>query len=438
MKIQNRKEFLEQHWVPYPSMPTSVSHFGRIIEIQTHSISLETHFSITTIDTTSPSWIYSKNTGSLISFEPQSLFIVNDQVSLDPSGVWTLLTPHIHTETDLKKSLVHINNPEQTKTHFQNWSKYLNLIRTFFESQNFLEIYTPSLVTCPGTEPSLEVFKTEWIQGKKQKNLYLRTSPEIFLKKYLSLGFLNIFEMAHCYRNDENSEHHLNEFFMLEWYRGFNNLESIKKDVMDLLNFIVSELKLNLKLNFLHTTMADLFKEILDFNLTPQTTYEEYFSLCLKHNLISSNNQRYTIDDLFFLLFVSLIEPQLDKNKVVFVSQYPPFQSALARLTSEGWADRFEVYWKGLELANAFHELNDPEEQLRRSQEDLKKKTLNQKVPIELDEAFFNHLRYGLPPSGGIALGLERLFMALYDLSKIHDLRPLQSIPTENHGNGIR
>ncbi len=124
-----------------------------------------------------------------------------------------------------------------------------------------------------------------------------------------------------------------------------------------------------------------------------------------------------------FLIFMEKIESQLPQDELIFVEKYPPYQAALARLTEDGWGDRFEVYWKGLELANAFHELNDPSIQRRRSEEDLQKKKDLHKEAVSLDEEFFQCLEAGMPPSGGIALGVERLFMALFDIKTIKDLR---------------
>ena len=117
------------------------------------------------------------------------------------------------------------------------------------------------------------------------------------------------------------------------------------------------------------------------------------------------------------------IESQLPPDDLVFVEKYPPYQAALARLTEDGWGDRFEVYWRGLELANAFHELNDPIIQRLRANNDLKKKKELGKDLVDLDEEFFQCLEAGMPPSGGIALGVERLYMAFKNISQLSDVR---------------
>jgi lysyl-tRNA synthetase class 2 len=251
----------------------------------------------------------------------------------------------------------------------------------------------------------------------------LPTSPEISLKKMLAGGYEKIFEIRPCFRNGEITDTHQPEFFMLEWYRAYSDLERIKQDVLRLIEF-VTEIEMTQKheaLRFETKTMAQLFDEILDFKLTPTTPAEELAALAERLGLSTRGYELW--DDLFYLIFVDQIEPRIQSEHPVFVEKYPPSQAALARLTDDGWGDRFELYWKGLEIANAFHELNDPKIQWARFQEDLaKKRQLGKETPM-LDEDFMQALRSGMPPSGGIALGLERLFMASRGLAQIQNLK---------------
>lgn len=307
------------------------------------------------------------------------------------------------------------------KAVLSQWSDYLQFLREFFRAAEFLEIKTPSLVTCPGTEPSLDVFSTTLSVGSKSRKLYLPTSPELHLKKALALGAEKIFEMAPCYRNGEITERHQPEFLMLEWYRAYDHLGAIKQDVLNLVDFMVKKMGVPGPQKIRSFSVAELFKIYCDFELTPQTSLEDLRSLAEK--LEVDVHSAESIDDFFFLIFMDKIESQLPKEELIFVEKYPPYQAALARLTADGWGDRFEVYWKGLELANAFHELNDPEIQRLRSSEDLEKKKALGKESVNLDDEFFQCLDAGLPPSGGIALGVERLFMALTDTPEIKDLR---------------
>lgn len=308
--------------------------------------------------------------------------------------------------------------PATNRDILRKWSQFLHLTRIFFDAQNFLELHTPTLVVCPGTEPTLDVFSTELKVGKKNKKIFLPTSPELHLKKSLSMGFEKIYEIAKCYRNNEITPLHQPEFWMLEWYRSFANIFDLQADVAQFIFFLCNQIKIE-KPKIQCFTVRQLFKIHLDFILKPDTSMEELKALAIQHKL--RTNESFTIDDLFFLLMIEKIEPFLPQDSLVFVEKYPPFQAALARQDHEGWAERFEVYWKGMELANAFDELNDPFEQRNRAQLDLKKRSgVN---PIHLDEEFFRALESGMPPSAGIALGLERLFMAIYNIKTIEKLR---------------
>lgn len=303
----------------------------------------------------------------------------------------------------------------------ENWNLYLGFIREFFTEREFLEVRTPTLVSCPGTEPTLDVFSTELQIGSKKRKLFLPTSPELHLKKALALGADKIFELANCFRNGEITLRHQPEFMMLEWYRAYSNLGDIKKDVIEMVHYLADKFAVSAPRQVLSYSVADLFKIYCDFDLTPLTTAEQLKNLAAR--LQVDVHSAESVDDLFFLIFMDKIETRLDGQDLIFVEKYPPYQAALARLTDDGWGDRFEVYWQGYELANAFHELNHPEIQRERSLEDLEKKAKMQKEEIGLDQEFFDCLEAGMPPSGGIALGVERLFMCLFGVADISALK---------------
>jgi lysyl-tRNA synthetase class 2 len=306
----------------------------------------------------------------------------------------------------------------------QQWQYFLKLIRKTFEVLDFTEVDTPSLLKAPGTEPFLEFFKTDLKINKSKELYYLPTSPELHLKKMISAGWCRIYEIKKCFRNNEVSEHHQPEFWMLEWYRAYSPFDVLIKDIQGILNY--------LKLHWPHpivghgmikvTTVAELFQEHCDFTLTPKTSREDLVSLAQRYNITANPDDSW--NDIFFRIFLEKIELSLGYDAPTVVKNYPPSQSALARINPEGWADRFELYWKGLEIANAFHELNDPEEQLRRFNEEIafRKKRNGEEIPI--DEEFMTALRAGFPPTAGIALGLDRLFMALIDIKDISKTRP--------------
>ncbi|MGE3974399.1 MAG: EF-P lysine aminoacylase EpmA [Bdellovibrionales bacterium] len=317
------------------------------------------------------------------------------------------------------------------------WQEFRRNIRQFFSEQGFLEARTPTLVLSPGTEPFLVPFETHWREGKKTQKFYLPTSPELHLKKLLVRGFSKIFEMKDCFRNGETGPRHQPEFLMLEWYRSYHRLESIQLDVKNLIQFLLrtfadreAHFVMDQNVDVVTKTMAQLFKEKLKFTLTPKTTLEELKSLAREEKIHFTEQD--TWNDVFFRLFLERVEGELGLDQPLIVTHYPPSQAAYARHTEDGWADRFELYWKGLEIANAFHELNDPTEQKRRFESDLAEQRRQGREPVRLDQEFLEGLKFGMPPSAGIALGVERLFMALFDVQDISHTRAFPFLPGSN------
>jgi lysyl-tRNA synthetase class 2 len=408
----DRKSFLEKMWRPYPAVPPGGSLCGRLETFTEKNVSLigkgsfplDQQVKILPLkeDASQPAFFDWLNYGDQV-----ALVLREGKVN----EIW-LLAPC--QEEPLRLS----SSPKLQ----EEWSHFLQQVRTFFVGKGFLEVHTPTLVTCPGTEPFLDLFSTELhAPGHKQK-LFLPTSPELSLKKMLAGGYEKIFEIRPCFRNGEITDTHQPEFFMLEWYRAYSDLEQIKQDVLHLIEFVTdTPLTKDGEAGFAAVSMRQLFQEILQFDLTPETSAAELMQLAGRLGLSTVGYDLW--DDLFYLLFVDQIEPKLHSEEPLFVEKYPPSQAALARLTEEGWGDRFELYWKGLEIANAFHELNDPKVQWARLQEDLtKKRHLGKEIP-SIDDDFFRALRSGMPPSGGIALGLERLFMATRGIAQIQALK---------------
>lgn len=336
-----------------------------------------------------------------------------------------------------------INKSPLTHETANLWMAFLQQVRDFFHQRHFTEIHTPTLVPSPGMEPFLDVFETQFESGSYKKTFYLPTSPEFHLKKAVAQGWSSIFEIKPCFRNGEISKTHQPEFWMLEWYRAFANLDSIKTDVKNLVEFLDRNLKneiaaytyrnslkenkptqgelANSPIVFISQSVSELFQNLLSFKLSPQTTREELAQLATQLNIYFLPSDSW--DELFHRIFIDHVEPKIPKENPFFLTDYPASQAALARVNSLGWAERFEVYWKGLELANAYHELNDPKEQRTRFLADQEaKRALNKKV-VPIDEDFLRALEFGFPPSGGIALGLDRLFMALFDIPEIKNTR---------------
>jgi elongation factor P--(R)-beta-lysine ligase len=304
----------------------------------------------------------------------------------------------------------------------RQWQTFIERLREFFYRREFVEVRTPTLVTSPGLEPFLDPFKTEFQFGSKKSTFFLPTSPEFHLKKLLSRGWRKIFEFKECFRNGELSDHHQPEFLMLEWYRAFSDFEVLVQEVKELMLFLQERFAHKRLFDAVDTTtMRELFKSHLDFELTPQTTRDDLASLCEASKIHYTEEDSF--DDLFARVFLEKIELQIGTIRPIIVKNFPPSQCALARLNSDGWADRFELYWKGFELANAFHELNDPREQRRRFVKFASEKKELKKEILPVDEDFLAALDYGMPPSVGIALGVERLFLAFIGENQMSSAR---------------
>lgn len=307
----------------------------------------------------------------------------------------------------------------------RQWSHFLQKIRDFFFQRNFLETTTPTLAVSPGTEPFLSPLKVPIEFSGQALDRYLITSPEFHLKKVLASGAPRIFEIAKCFRNQEGGEHHRIEFHMLEWYRAMSDLDEIAGDVEDL----ISTLRPGTKMR--RVSVAELFQKHTGFVLTPQTNLDDvrHLARALEIRFVSQSENADDFGDLFHRIWLEKIEPELAREKdPVLVHGYPPSMAALARIRADGFADRFEVFWCGLELCNAFHELTDPQENRKRFESDNSEKKKRGYSPVPIDEELMRALQTGMPPSGGIALGLERLFMAVHGVKDIGRVAPFSSI----------
>ena len=362
-KPELRREFLENHWEKYPVTITET--YGRILGLDGENLTLETLNKKTTYKISKQ---LSLGTGFLV----HDCLTAGDIVEVD------LVEKSLEKVKSIKLLVPTFGDRPFSNKNFgversQIWNKYINHIRDFFLKKEFIELRTPTLVPSPGLEPFLDPFKTKLNLGRLTQDLYLPTSPEFHLKKALTLGFERVFEFKECFRNGELSGTHQPEFLMLEWYRAYQATESIIEDVIWLFEEIQKSFRPESPLEKVMVfKMEDLWKDVLNFTLKSSATIDDLTPLARD---LKIGGDEKDFDDLFNLIFLEKIEPALKKLKApVIIWHYPPSQAALARLTPDGWADRFEVYWRGLEIANAFHELNNFEEQELRFKKDQEKK----------------------------------------------------------------
>jgi len=315
-------------------------------------------------------------------------------------------------------------------------SHILKTIREFFWQDGFLEVETPLILRFPGQEPYLSPVELIIHDDRKNEHqAFLHTSPEYTMKKMLAAGFDNIFFLGKTFRDYESfGGTHNPEFTMLEWYRVSASMFDIMKDVESLFQELQQTLeKLEIGnwkfLTFEKVSMKDLWQQTIDVNLDNHLTQETMFSLCKRRGYNVADEESY--EDLFYRIFLNEIEPTFcnQKSKII-IYNYPAPMAALARLsdTDPGYAERFEVYIDGMEIANAFSELTDGKEQLKRLQEEqaLRKKLGKTIYDIDMD---FIEAVGKLPTCAGIALGVDRLVQVLTGCKNIDDVL---SLPMSN------
>lgn len=316
--------------------------------------------------------------------------------------------------------VIHIQN---NKEHLDLRWEILRLIREFFWSQQFVEVETPLLLRVPGQEPYLSPMKLQ-LHNERSESFtgFLHTSPEYTMKKMLAVGYEKIFSLCKVFRDYESfGGTHNPEFTMVEWYRTNENFYTIMNDVENLFAFLenaleksgrlVGRLVLPLErqssgLKRLH--MRDVWKEYIDVNLDEYLEKERMFALCVRRGFNPSMEEAY--EDLFYRIFLNEIEPKLATRGGVILHHYPKQMAALSRMsdTEPGYAERFEVYINGLELANAFGELTDSHEQRKRLEEERTLRQTQGKDVYDIDQEFVEAVG-NMPPSAGIALGVDRL-----------------------------
>lgn len=302
-------------------------------------------------------------------------------------------------------------------------SRIVRDIREFFWSEGFSEIDAPILVRYPGQEPNLSPMPVA-IHDEKGKPFhgFLHTSPEYTMKKMLAAGWKKIFFLGKCFRDEESfGGNHNPEFTMLEWYRADSDMYAIMEDTEKLFNFLAKKHAPNLPNRWGRLHMRDLWKKKLNINLDDYLDKPSIKKLCEKKGYKPLASESY--EELFYRIFLNEIEPSLGKENPAIVHHYPAPMSALARMSKKfpGYAERFEVYMGGLELANAFSELNDAKEQETRLEKERQIRQKNSKTIFDLDKDFL-HAVGEMPPSAGIALGVDRLIQILMDCKNIEDV----------------
>jgi len=281
-------------------------------------------------------------------------------------------------------------------------------IRQFFAQRDVLEVDTPAMSHATVTDIHLHTFQTEFVgpgyaDGRK---LYFMTSPEFHMKRLLAAGSGCIYQINKAFRNEESGRYHNPEFTMLEWYRvGFDHHKLM--DEMDSLLQLVLECGKAERMSY-----QQAFINVL--GVCPlEGSMAELKAVAATLGLSDIAEPEQDRDTLLQLLFSIGVENKIGQLVPVFVYDFPASQAALAKINPQDSrvADRFEVYFKGIELANGFHELDNPQEQLNRFESDNAKRLEMGLSPQPIDHHLIAALESGLPECAGVALGIDRLIM---------------------------
>ena len=301
-------------------------------------------------------------------------------------------------------------------------------LRAFFASQQYLEVETPTLVRTPGLEPHIDPFEAPFIPQTgvgERRSLWLHTSPEYAMKRLLADGSPPIFQLCKTYRNGEISGTHNPEFTMLEFYRPHADYHAIMADLEGALaaveQAVAPERKLFSGLPYERLTVRDAVLRHTGIDLF---AHEDGASLRKAAQGIGVHvGDSTSFDDVFFHLFLERVERKLGFGRPTFLIEYPASMASLSRLKpgDPRVAERVELYAEGVELANGFSELIDATEQRKRLVEEQELRRSLGRPVFELDERFLAALPK-MPPSGGIAVGLDRVLMLLVGASRIDEV----------------
>lgn len=286
----------------------------------------------------------------------------------------------------------------------------LGAIRGYFAGVGVMEVETPLCAGAPGTDPALETLTTRYTgPGHPQGlTLYLQTSPEYAMKRLLAAGSGPIYQICKAFRDGESGRRHNPEFTLLEWYQpGFDHFR-LMEEVAALVKVCLNTPGLDVE----SVSYQALFAR--EFNIdTLAATVDELVAVARQRIPSAADLDLAERDAWLDLLMTSVIEPRLGQGRLTFVYDYPASQAALAKLNESDprVAARFELYFRGVELANGFHELSDATEQRKRFRTDNQTRLARGQAALPVDERFLSALQAGLPDCAGVALGLDRLLM---------------------------
>ena len=354
-----------------------------------------------------------------LSIEAQELIVLTKSLNTLPEK-WHGLT---NIETRYRQRYVDLISNESVKDVFILRSKIISQIRDFMNSKKFIEVETPLLHNVAGGAAA-KPFKTH--HNTLDMDLILRIAPELYLKRLIIGGIEKVFEIGRNFRNEGISTQHNPEFTMIEFYQAYSDYLEMMNFIEELISDCVSLVSNNQQINYQNNVinfktpwervhMINWLTEKLGFDV-----FEE------KKILIEADKMKINHFGVAGRAITEIFETKFFQNhkNPVFVYGFPIDVSPLARRNNDDprIADRFELFINEKEIANAFSELNDPDDQFERFEKQLEEKEKGNEEANDMDDDYINALRYGMPPTVGAGIGIDRLVMLLTDSPSIRDV----------------
>ena len=332
-------------------------------------------------------------------------------------------------ETRYRQRYLDLMSNNQTKHLFIKRSKIIDSIRSSMKAGEYMEVETPMMHTLPGGAVA-RPFITK--HNALSRDLYLRIAPELHLKRLLVGGFNNVFEINRSFRNEGLSTKHNPEFTMLEFYSAYASLQKI----MDFVSSIIQNAALDIDINIdsviwnnnsfnLKTFKQQTMREsIIAHN--SDLKIEDLKDIKVLQNFLAAKKVKFDKDMSWGRLLLEIFENTVESNLIepTFITEYPVEVSPLSRRmdADSSFVDRFELFVCGNEIANGFCELNDPEDQAERFQDQVDAAKRGDKEAMSFDQDYITALEYGMPPAVGVGIGIDRLIMMLTNSNSIRDV----------------
>lgn len=373
-------------------------------------------------------WIYAK--GNVLRSRRGELSVQPTEIVLLSKSIQPLPEKfHGMTDTELRYRRRYVDlivNPEVRDT-FKTRFKIITELRRLLDERGYLEVETPMLHPIAGGAAA-RPFVTH--HNTLDMPLYLRIAPELYLKRLLVGGFEKVYEINRSFRNEGMSPRHNPEFTMLEAYQAFGNMESMMELTEYLISSIAHKVLGTLEIeyqgeqislaDFKRAKLSDLVSERVGQDLSVHSDLELLKAVAKEHQVPIEKS--YGPGKILLEIFEKLVETSLIQP--TFVYEYPAEVSPLSRRNEADpeVTDRFELFIAGREFANAFSELNDPFDQRERFEDQMRAKAAGDDEAMNLDEDYLRAQEYGMPPAGGLGLGIDRLVMLLTDSASIRDV----------------